>query len=422
MPTSASSPAGNARGLSAAGITAKLARFVRNRLHRSAPIVLLLAAASAVSVLGAKSAAVPTLVVSPAGSDSGLCTASAPCRSFARAYQRAAPGQTIQVLAGSYPDQSLSADSGKSSAKRVVLTAAPGAKVVLDKLTVSARHLVVRGLTMRDYFHVDPGALDVSFVNDHTGIFTIRSSRGISIIGGTVGPWDSNSLGEDPQIGDWDRSLAPPSQIVINGVYFHDITRHANPSAHDDCLQFEAGIDVTIENSVFTRCGNDADVYIRGDFGPIRNFVIQNNVFGPNDSYFSLRLSGQSGPAPPCENVLVRNNTAVVPMWSDCTAIGSQGVHFVGNVQLSQTNYNCSTSRQVGTVWDFNAYASGVTCGPHDVVGALNLANLSQLNVQPGAGSVAVNHGDPQSFPAFDIRHHHRPAGGRPDAGAYEVR
>jgi hypothetical protein len=362
----------------------------------------------------------PVLVVSSSGSDGAPCTAAAPCRSLDHAYRAAPAGATVRVLPGTYPAQRITR-ADKASARRVTVAAAPGGQVRLDSLVVSAQHVAIRGLVV-GYWRIDPGAADVAFVGVHTGVFTVRSSSNIAIVGGSVGPWDSNGTAEDPQIGDWDRTLPPPSHILIDGVYFHDITRRANPSAHDDCLQFEAGVDVTIQNSVFTRCGNDADVYIRGDFGPVRDFLIQNNVFGPNESYFSLRLSGQSGPAPPCANILVRNNTALVPMWSDCTAIGSRGVRFVGNVQLTQTNYNCSTSRQVGTVWDYNVYGNGVRCGPHDVVGSLQLRAVGGLQALPGPGSAAVNHGDPASFPRFDIRHHRRPTGRRPDAGAYEVR
>jgi hypothetical protein len=396
----------------------------KRRLAGVVPVALgvLAGVSGSGSAMALRGGAAAPLVISVNGSDNGPCTASAPCGSFAAAYRRAQAGQTIKVLAGAYRDQVISVDPQKVSPRHVLLTAAPGAKVVLDKLTVSARHLTIRGLTLRDYWHIDPGAADVSFVAVHTGIFTIRSSSGISVIGGTVGPWDSNNLGEDPQVGDWDRSLPSPSHILIDGVFFHDITRNRNPAAHDDCLQFEAGVDVTIQNNVFTRCGNDADVYIRGDFGPVSDFLIQNNVFGPNESYFSLRLSGQSGPAPPCKNFLVRNNTALVPMWSDCTAIGDKGVRFLGNVQMTQTNYNCSTSKQVGTVWDYNVYGDGVRCGPHDIVGALRLADIAQLDVRPGPTSAAVNHGDPLSFPPLDIRHRRRPAGPRVDAGAYEVR
>ena len=41
-----------------------------------------------------------------------------------------------------------------------------------------------------------------------------------------------------------------PTNILIDGVYFHDIVR-TNPAAHTECLQIMAGNGIVIRNSRF---------------------------------------------------------------------------------------------------------------------------------------------------------------------------
>ena len=268
---------------------------------------------TATTMLASTSACPPplpsiTLSLATSGSDANPCTAALPCRTLDRAYRAAAPGQVVEVAAGSYPDQTITADASKTSASNVVMRPAAGATVSFSKLIVSgAKHLTLRDFKTT-FWRAEQGADDVAFEQIDTGVFTIGAATNLSVLGGDVGPWDSNATAEDAQIGTG--SSATPTGLVFDGVSFHDFTNNANPSAHTECLQFMEGIDVTIRNSRFQNCGGADDVYIRGDFGPVRNFLIENNFFGYTGT-FSLRLSGQTAPSPPCENVLVRNNSAL---------------------------------------------------------------------------------------------------------------
>ena len=45
--------------------------------------------------------------MSPTGSDAGLCTQAAPCKSLDRAYRVAEPGDVVQIAEGSYPGQDV---------------------------------------------------------------------------------------------------------------------------------------------------------------------------------------------------------------------------------------------------------------------------------------------------------------------------
>jgi hypothetical protein len=391
---------------------------------RSARVLCALSILGVVATSTGAVAAAPkaALFLAPQGSDSAPCTSAAPCRSLAAAYRLAQPGQVVELRGGSYPAQMLES-AGKSGAP-VVFRAAPGAHPTLTSLIDHASHVTFSGLTMGLFWKVENGADGVTLRNVTTKVFTIRSASNVSVIGGSVGPWDSNKLApiEDSQVGEWEKSRPQPTHILIDGVRFHDFTHHYDPSAHTECLQFMAGIDVTIENNRFRNCDAD-DIYIRGDFGPIRNFLIQNNFFAHAGSgFFTVRLSGPTAPFP-CENVLVRYNSALERMWSDCPAAGARGVRFSSNIISLEENYHCTTSEEAGVKWDHNVIESGVKCGPTDVVAPVVYRNRGALDLhlkRAGSGA-AIDHGDPTSFPATDIDGQHRPKGAGPDAGADEV-
>src|SRR5437763_7009891 len=91
----------------------------------------------------------PSVFVSASGSDSNRCTQSAPCQSFYRGYRAAKPGQIVQLAAGTYPEQSIGVDNSKTSSSRVIMAAAPGAKVAVDgDLSIAGSHLTLRNVSM----------------------------------------------------------------------------------------------------------------------------------------------------------------------------------------------------------------------------------------------------------------------------------
>ncbi len=94
------------------GMTYTLAVDAADAAGNRSPQVTLSASTSACSAPSPASGA--SVYVSTTGSDSGSCTATAPCLSFNRAYHVASAGQVVQVAAGSYPDESLTADPSKT--------------------------------------------------------------------------------------------------------------------------------------------------------------------------------------------------------------------------------------------------------------------------------------------------------------------
>src|SRR3954447_8691704 len=88
------------------------------------------------------SAQAAVLHVSPVGTDDGDCTTIAPCETFGRAYEVAAPGDTVEVAGGRYGNQRLADDDYKDHvASEAVFRPALGAQVTITDLLTFASNV-----------------------------------------------------------------------------------------------------------------------------------------------------------------------------------------------------------------------------------------------------------------------------------------
>ena len=110
----------------------------------------------------------------------------------------------------------------------------------------------------------------------------------------------------------------------------------------------------------------------------------------------------------------MRNNTALQNIRLDAC---SGGV-LTGNIQSSMSSHTCSSAT---VKIDWNVYESGSPCGSNDRVGSIAFVDRASFDLRlAGSTSIAVNRGNPLSFPGFDMFGTTRPLGGAPDAGAHE--
>ena len=366
-----------------------------------------------------------TVFLSPSGSDANACTASKPCRSVLRGYEAATLGGIVELAAGTYSDQLLPGPSSKARttaiADPVVFRPAAGAAVKLGRLEINVPHVEFRNMSIAKWkarYNVDMptsyAAGNLTFKNVKTHHFSFNAVQNVRIIGGEVGPNRNPETGDWPQdgifIGAYPPDKHPPTNILIDGVYVHDI-REPNADAHSDCIQFTAGINVVIRNSRFRNCEH-ADMMIKGDQGPIENFLIENNYLDRTlSAYYSINLYETSRG---CKNVVMRNNTALQNIRLDAC---SGGV-LTGNIQSSMSSHTCSSAT---VKIDWNVYESGSPCGSNDRVGSIAFVDRASFDLRlAGSTSIAVNRGNPLSFPGFDMFGTTRPLGGAPDAGAHE--
>jgi hypothetical protein len=354
----------------------------------------------------AVAATAAVLHVAPGGSDAGPCTAAQPCASFDRAYHVARPGQTVEVAAGEYPHQILEADPAKTSPDDVVFQPAPGASVLLDDLSVHAKHLEIRRMRVKVFWDTTVDAADVTFRAIVAPGFTINSSQSIRVLGGSYGP----AVDGKPQVAAWPDTIEP-RHILIDGVSFHDFTRSSD-AVHTECLQFGAGEDLVVRNSRFWHC--DVMNLHFGHWGSTpdpRDIVVENNFFSTStdasggETYYSLMLRGA------WQNTLIRNNSATQAMVVNVYGGSGRNIRMVGNIAPS-------TGCDDRVHYSHNVWL-GPKCGPTDrSVRSVGFANPAEGDLHLRAGSPAIGAGDPADHPARDIDGQRRSARGPVDAGA----
>ena len=354
---------------------------------------------------------IPPLHLAVNGNDAALCTSAAPCSSFDRVLRIARPGQVVLIGPGSYPAQTILA--GTSTGAAVVFRAATKVRPTIRRLTVYGSRLEFANLDFGEWKAQDP-AERLVFRNVHTGRFTIASAKSISIIGGTAGPFQDTSNNIAPSDLTTPKS---PSNILIDGVYFHDYTKET-PGAHVDCLH-SWGVDgLVVRNSRFTHCEH-FDILLDGGAaaGLPRHVTIENNFLDCCVSgYFSVYL-GVPGAQQSWADVLVRNNSSDKDMGIDPSARTAGNVSFTSNI--APRFQGCG---RAGVTVDYNVWFAGAKCGSHDLVARSGYVDAASLNFHLTPTAAAINRGNPRSFPRTDIDRQKRPRGNAPDAGADERR
>jgi hypothetical protein len=337
--------------------------------------VLALALAGCGSVSGgggeeAEAAPGTTVWVAPGGDDDGACTKAKPCATLGAALVAAEPGATVLLGSGKYPEQEVTA-SAAPDAKPIVIRPAPGARPRLGKLLLHAPALEFRDLAIDGWqSFADSGRLTMRRVR--TPWFYVDGTSDVKLLGGSVGPADS----VDSQIRAVDTNGAPvPTNILIDGVTFHDFTNKDDPTAHIECLQFGAAKHAVIRNSTFVRCAEHS-VFVGawGGTATISDMTFAHNRFGSvPKGFYSLRV-GRDG----VSDIKVRDNTAEKVMQVDP---GVRGVTMERNV-APRSPWECfAGQRYVDNVW------SDVTCSKTDrKVGARAIAKLAaDPRRRPGA-------------------------------------
>jgi hypothetical protein len=382
-------------------------------------------------------AQLPRLQLSPGGSDKSRCTAAAPCLTLQRAYDLARPGQVVELAGGTYP-AGQEVHGTKPGGVRVVFVAASRARPYLPGgITISADRLELRRLRV-DYFDAIAGSDGLTARNVDSNWFEVHGARNVRVLGGDVGPsyrpGDSSpnvliTYGDDAQ----GESNVMPQNVVIDGATFHDF-RRGTDADHMECM-FVVGVDgLTVRNSRFIRC----DIYsifftqawwdAPGLVKPSRNILLENNVFDSStdhgeygETYDSVRFSDWMDHF---ENITVRYNS-----FKQDFSFGDnpkRSVEVYGNIGPRGWCSNGDVDYH-HNVWQWN---TGERCGARDrmVRGKqwgfemLGFEDPGSIDLRLKPSSPGVNAGFTGAYPRRDIAGKQRPAGGAPDAGAYEVR
>ena len=295
--------------------------------------------------------------------------------------------------------------------------AAAGAAPSFGFAELYSGHITVEGLTFRTGWRTWDGIGDFTFRDVHAQLLYIFGTRDVSVLGGDYGPSsDAYSFISATAPG-----ATVPTNILIDGVRFHDFTRSSN-TQHTECLHAVSVQGFTVRNSHFERCAV-MDLFLTSNPNssqPFRNVVIENNFFGKTISggYYSVFFDQRVG----FQGVQFRNNSlAQTPIFES----GSNNYsNFVVSGNLGeQFNYMCNSQASYSfNVW-YSASTNAAKCGASDL--ALNSTadpgwvDKTNVDLHLTAGSTAVDHGG-GSCPGSDIDLDARPRGSACDAGADE--
>jgi hypothetical protein len=358
-------------------------------------------------------ASTAAVFLSPAGDDAAACTTAAPCRTIGRGFRAAAPGQVVEMAAGTYAGGTVAADPAKATAtQRVVLRPASGAAVtVSSELNVNARHIEFRGMAMPGGWKTLEQAQDVVMRDIDAKHMFVLSSQDVSVLGGSVGP----GVDYHPMIAA--TTSVPPRNVLVEGVRFHDWTR-SNSTIHTECLQIGGGDGIVIRGNRFTNCQATGNMHVThwGDSPRTRNVTIENNFFSTTtDGYFSVQAYAY-------DNLLIRNNSATQGFLI-MPAGAMNNVRVIANVAPAGAWECVAGVTYRSNVW-FHGSAQPAKCDATDLgVAAANpgFANPSALDLHLLAGSPAIGRGSATDGAATDIDGQSRGVAGAPDAGADEM-
>ena len=328
---------------------------------------------------GPAAASAATLYVSTSGSDSAACTSAAPCKSFDRAYRQAAPGDVVQVAAGTYGGQSI--PSLGRPAPDIEFKPAAGATVSMSSLSLNADNFIMRGMSVGGWLDVDTG--NTSDFIDNLKLYDMsakqhwmQGARNFLWKGGSIGPSFNDKAS---MIGDTPAS----SNITYDNVYWHDATRN-DQNIHMECLWAGSVQGLTIRNSRFHNCAV-MDVMVTQLNGPQpRDVVLENNIFetprdlnGTGSAYYSFLVHANVT----LNSAVIRNNVFESPINGDAKI---QSGRFVGNIYAQGTTTDCPP----GATKNYNVMTDG-KCATSD---KLVPAAFSQF-ANPGAGDWRLKSG-----------------------------
>lgn len=400
--------------------------------------VILAAMAAVVIFAGAEAAHAATYYTSTTGSDSNPGTQSSPFQTVAKGASALAPGDTLYIRAGTYPESFSDAIPGGTSwSAPVTIAAYPGETVIIRPTSGTFVFYFSSGTSK--YIELRDLVIDGSYVSSNsvkiTWSGTSNYAHHIRIKGGEVRNTKAqNGINMSAFL---NAPLDAAGYNEIIGVKIHDnLAIQALGSSYSGSygIYSSSNYNVIDGNEIYNNSGYGVHVY--SGAWPIRNNIVRNNrihdnakngtgkgngiglysganheaynnvIWGTNNSGITINYGAQ--------NAKVYNNTVY-------NNVGTQSIEHYGIYNGAESSGAIIRNNIVFRHSDgeiVNA-GSGATVSNNLTTDPM-FANASNLDFRLQAGSPAIDAGATLPEVTRDADGNARPQGGAYDIGAYE--
>jgi hypothetical protein len=288
------------------------------------------------------------------------------CQSFDRAYHLGFAGDTIEVAAGGYGGQRLTAKT-RAVAPGVVVRPTPGADVAVDDLVTSGSWVTIRDVTVATGANHARGWKNTgsNVVLDNVDVTGPWANVGIT--GGSNVTWKNSGLGDpgNTQIrlcmkGDGEPvELSNVSNLVFSNIDFYPFQPElGNPicgpdgNMHLETIRVWDGVNGwRLERSRFH--SGDGSGSARVFFSKISgadatNITFVNNWFGRSSGSVSIYLTRNS----PCTNYVFAYNYWEQGFVDECTP--KNGLLVIGNTGTKPNYISCEGIVYIRNLWSWD--------------------------------------------------------------------
>lgn len=346
------------------------------------------------TVIGASiAAAAPAqaaIVLTASATGSGTaCSTTAPCSALT-ATTKAKPGDTVQLLTGSYGSPFLTGAGGTATAP-VTIRPATGAAVTFTKLQTYVPNARWSGITVTSLLYVYPAA-----TNTVVDGFTMRGAGSFLRANGTI---VRNSLFEGG-VGIDAVQIKNATGVTLERNTIRNYTIAATGEVHVDCVQVFDAAQVRIVRNSISNCSNAGVLLSPGLGAGIKGVVLESNFI---QGCVVVSAACKSGAAvdvreASATGVVVRNNTIVD---GPTRVVPRAGLVFDRNVVGYLADCAAPMTNSIVSTWNTGSCAQPAALGAggnrqgtaafvNRAAGDLHVTSVSTVTVQLTATPTAV--------------------------------